>query len=85
MSDLIKNMLAQAEQLLFEGKYNESLQIVENAKQSDSISPVDGLICSILKCTLLNKLGHFREALEFGKQTYNESQILQKPLQMIDS
>ncbi|MFX1534732.1 MAG: tetratricopeptide repeat protein [Promethearchaeota archaeon] len=85
MSNTRPNGIVQVEKLLYEGKFNEALQIVNTVEKDNTLTTDDRLTCQLLKGTLLNKQGKFEEALQIANKVLQESQSLGKALQTIDA
>lgn len=85
MSDLKNKELTHAEQLIEKGKFEEALQVIINYEKKGGLTNFDLLSCHLLKGSVLNMLGRFREVLTLAKLAYQESQKLGKNLQTVDS
>ena len=77
--------LAQAERLIEKGKFEEALQVIINYEKKGNLTNFDLLSCYLLKGSVLNMLGRFREVLSLAKLAYQESKKLGKKLQTVDS
>ena len=85
MSDLKNKELTHTEQLIEKGKFEEALQVIINYEKKVGLTNFDILSCYLLKGSVLNMLGRFREVLTLAKLAYQESQKLGKKLQTVDS
>ncbi|MFX1535921.1 MAG: tetratricopeptide repeat protein [Promethearchaeota archaeon] len=81
----VPRMLTRVEQLLSTSELDEALQIVQDIEETPALTPHDRLMCDILKSTILNKLGLYRESLEVAEQAFQDSQVLNEPLRQVDS
>ena len=86
---MIKNQekpeeLIRAEKLIDDGKFEEALQIIDNLLKKISPSDQDRMSSNLLRCTLLNRLGQFQDALKLAESICQESKVVGKQLQLID-
>ena len=70
--------LNQAEDLMNEGKFDEALSLLNSIKK-ESLTDSDKLVFSLIKSSLLSKLGNFSEAYRFAEQVYQKSEKLNNP------
>ena len=85
MSDLKNNKLTQAERLIEKGEFEEALQLIINYEKKGNLTNFDLLSCHLLKGSVLNMLGRFREVLSLAKLAYQESKKQGKKIQTVDS
>jgi len=76
--------LSSAELLRNEGKFVEALEIIKRIEKEEDLTPQDQLSIHVLKCTLLNKLGFYEDALRLAKKTYKEADKLGNLPKLID-
>ncbi len=67
MSDLRHEDLIQAERLIYENKFKEALQIVENFEKRESHNSLDQLWTLLLKGRIYTFTGKFLDAVDIGK------------------
>lgn len=85
MSGIKNKEFTQAERLIEKGEFEEALQVIINYEKKGDLTNFDLLSCHLLKGSVLNMLGRFREVLTLAKLAYQESQKLGKKLQTVDS
>ncbi len=76
--------LSNAELLRNEGKFLEALEIIKRIEKKEGLIPQDQLSIHVLKCTLLNKLGFYEDALRLAEKTYKEADKLGNLPKLID-
>ncbi|MFX0090579.1 MAG: tetratricopeptide repeat protein [Candidatus Hodarchaeota archaeon] len=77
--------LIQAEKLLSEGNFTESLQILESLEKRDDLTITEQIKCHLLKGDLMNKLGKLEEALKLSDLALQKSEKNGMYLQAIDA
>ena len=88
MNDSVRTFtkeIAHSEQLLSEGKFAESLQLVETIEARKNLTPINQLTCHLLRSTLLHKMGHYKDALEIAERVKGEGLKLNAHLHIVDS
>ncbi|MFX1533854.1 MAG: hypothetical protein ACFFDI_06430, partial [Promethearchaeota archaeon] len=73
--------LMQAQKLLDKGIFEEAIQVLEGAEKKE-LTPVDQLVCHLLKSTVLIRLGQFEKALQLAELASHESKKLEQPFQV---
>ncbi|MEE9379554.1 MAG: tetratricopeptide repeat protein, partial [Candidatus Lokiarchaeia archaeon] len=76
--------LSNAENLIYKGKYDEVLSILNNLEEA-ALTPSEQLTFHLVKSSLLNKLGNYAECYKFAEKAYQESQSLKDSLLSIDA
>ncbi|MFX0091977.1 MAG: tetratricopeptide repeat protein [Candidatus Hodarchaeota archaeon] len=84
MSNSRREVLQRAEQLLEKEKYEEARQTLKTLEKS-SLSSVETFNYYFLKSKVLNKLGHFEDALKNVDRAIHEIQYKTMPLQWVDA
>ncbi len=85
MSNLLPNELLHARELMYQAKFGEALEIIENFEKNKSITPEDQLSALIIKGKIFAYLAQYKEAGGIGEQAYQISQKLGNVLRSIDA
>lgn len=85
MPDKIEKVLERGFRLLNEGKFEETLQLIDDFKEKMNLTPTEELKLKIFKWGVKLNQGEFVKSLSMGEQLYQESQKLGKPLLSIES
>jgi len=85
MPDKIEKVLERGFRLLNEGKFEETLQLIDDFKEKMNLTPTEELRLKIFKWGVKLNQGEFVKSLSMGEQLYQESQKLGKPLLSIES
>jgi tetratricopeptide (TPR) repeat protein len=76
--------LTQAKELIKEGKFEDSLQLLKDFEGRGKNSPHDIVSCHLLKCELLCERGLYENAVKLAEQSYKESLGLGNNLLSVD-
>jgi tetratricopeptide (TPR) repeat protein len=76
MSDFRPNELIHAEELMYNGKLEEVLEIIRNFERISELSPKDKLSTLLLKGNIYQLTHQFKKAVEAGESAYSMSQEL---------
>jgi tetratricopeptide (TPR) repeat protein len=76
--------LTQAKELIKEGKFEDSLQLLKDFEERGKNSPHDIVSCHLLKCELLCERGLYENAVKLAEQSYKESLGLGNNLLSVD-
>ncbi|MFX0063257.1 MAG: tetratricopeptide repeat protein, partial [Candidatus Hermodarchaeota archaeon] len=79
------NTLTHAKQLLAEGKFQETIQLIEHLEKKEDLSAIDRLGCQLLRSVILNKRGRFKESFDLAEKVYREIQGQNQPLQEMNA
>ncbi|MHA2334392.1 MAG: tetratricopeptide repeat protein [Candidatus Hodarchaeales archaeon] len=71
--------------LIDDEKYDDGLAIIEKLERRENLAIDDQIVCQLLKCTLLNRLGRYQETLKLAEDVLNESRCQGKHFQVIDA
>jgi len=74
MPDSRPEELIQAEQLIYEAKFNEAFEIIENFEKKGTPTEKDTLSALIMKGWIYNYKYQWKEANQIGERVYKESQ-----------
>ena len=85
MSNSDLKELAQAKQFIIEGKFEESLQLLNDFEERRNNSLHDIVSCHLIKCNLFLHQGLFKKLVKFAEQTYEESLGLEKSILSVDA
>ncbi|MHA1986400.1 MAG: tetratricopeptide repeat protein [Promethearchaeota archaeon] len=77
--------LTQAKQYIIEGNYKDSLQLLKDFEERESISLQDIVSCHLVKSFLLFRQGLFGKSTKLAEQAYFESLDLEKDILLVDS
>ena len=77
--------ITKAKQLLDEGKFEESLLILNNLEEKAVLTPSDKLLCFLIKSYILISYGNNEESLKYSQKAYQESIVLKNHLATIDA
>lgn len=77
--------LIQAKKFVEEGKYNKALILLENFEEREKNTNSSLLSHRLLKSSILNNVGNYKDAFQYAEQAYQVSQDLKSDLQSIDA
>ena len=77
--------LNQAKQLIYEGKFDDALQLMNNFEEMGEYSLQDLVSWHLLQCYMFLQQFAFKELIELAEQTYKESLGLGKSLLSVDA
>ena len=77
--------LTQAKQYIIEGKYKDSLQLLNDFEERENNSLQDIVSCHLVKLYLLFRHGLLQEYAKLAEQTYFESLDLEKDILSVDT
>ncbi len=77
--------LTQAKKLIYEGNFDEALQLMKNFEERGDISLQDLVSWHLVKCHMFLQQYSFIELMELAEQTYKESLGLGKSLLSVDA
>jgi len=77
--------LAQARQFIIEGKFEESLQLLNDFEERRNNSLHDIVSCHLIKCDLVQHQELFKKLVKLAEQTYKESLGLKKSILSVDA
>ena len=72
-------------QLIYEGKHEEALQLIDKLKEKGEHSPHDILLYTLLKCEILYQQGLYTDLFKLAEQIYQESIGLGDNLLSVDA
>ncbi|MFW9941510.1 MAG: tetratricopeptide repeat protein [Candidatus Thorarchaeota archaeon] len=85
MSELGRKELEQAKKLIREGKYEDSLRLLNDFEEKKHNSLEDIVSCHLIKSRLFFGQGLFKKAAKFAEQTYKESLGLKNKIISVDA
>ncbi|NHJ41089.1 MAG: hypothetical protein FK731_13745, partial [Asgard group archaeon] len=85
MDSKIKDPLQEVEQLIFHGKFKESLEVINDSLNDKEISKEDRLRLLIYKCESIFNLGDWLEALQIAELVLKENEELGNKLLQADA
>ncbi|MFW9819964.1 MAG: hypothetical protein ACFFE5_10170, partial [Candidatus Thorarchaeota archaeon] len=74
MSNLIHNELLNVERLMYQAKFEESLDNITDFEKLQNITPTDQLLSLIYKGKIFCYQERYKEAVEIGEKAYELSQ-----------
>ncbi|MFX0092263.1 MAG: tetratricopeptide repeat protein [Candidatus Hodarchaeota archaeon] len=77
--------LTHAKQLIFKVDFTEALRIVKTLETKEGLLTHEQLTSQLLKCTILNELGHYKDTLNVIGQVLQECQAQDFPLLHLDA
>jgi len=80
-----KQQLKEVEQLIFQGKFKESLEVINESLKNKEISKEDRLRLLIYKCESIFYLGDWLESLQIAELVLKESEELEDKLLQVDA
>ncbi|MFW9991635.1 MAG: tetratricopeptide repeat protein [Candidatus Odinarchaeota archaeon] len=83
--DSVDKELLLVETLIDGEKYDDGLSIIEKLEKRKNLAIDEQISCQLLKCTLLNRLGRYKETLTLAEDTLAASRSNGKHLQVIDA
>ncbi len=85
ISHLESKEIVQARKLIKEGKFEESLLILNTLEEKAVLTPSDKLSCFLIKSYILISYGNHEESLKYSQKAYQESVVLKNHLATIDA
>ncbi|MFX0090580.1 MAG: tetratricopeptide repeat protein [Candidatus Hodarchaeota archaeon] len=77
--------MSRIEQFVFDGKFRAALQNLESLEKKEGLSSSDLFTYQLLKSTIMNKIGQYKEALKLAESALKVSHDLRKPLYEMDA
>ena len=85
MFELAPKELNNVLEFIREGKYEDTLQLLEDFEERKNNSLQDIVFCHLMKCNLYLTQGLFRKAVDLAEQAYTESLDLEKNILSVDA